>query len=61
MKANHWRADGSVCEICGTPFGELIPEAEMYDPSSDDGGLLCHKVCGELYGLTLEWERQTVQ
>jgi hypothetical protein len=54
MKALHWSSNDSLCEICGVSFNLLSEIAEMYDPYSDDGSIICHVRCGEDNGLDIE-------
>jgi hypothetical protein len=49
--------DSSICELCGVQFEHKIPQAEAYDPESDEGGYICHAACARAKGLTIEWER----
>lgn len=34
------------CEICGERFRPNDEQAEMYDPDSDAGSVICHAQCG---------------
>ena len=54
MKASFWSADDSLCEICGVSFNLLTEIAEMYDPDSNDGSLVCHVRCGRVHSLEIE-------
>ncbi len=54
MKALHWSANDSLCEICGVSFNLLSKIAEMYDPMSDDGSIVCHVRCGVANDLEVE-------
>lgn len=54
MERKHWSFDDSVCEVCGVSFNLLSEIAEMYDPDSDDGSIICHMRCGFSNGLCVE-------
>ncbi len=54
MKASHWSANDSRCEVCGVYFNLLSEIAEMYDPDSDDGSIVCHVRCGTANDLVIE-------
>lgn len=54
MKANHWSANDSRCEVCGVSFNLLSEIAEMYDPDSTDGSIVCHVRCGVANDLEIE-------
>ena len=54
MKASYWSANDSLCEICGVSFDLLYEIAEMYDPDSDDGSIICHVRCGVANNLEIE-------
>lgn len=54
MKASFWSANDSLCEICGVSFNLLTEIAEMYDPDSNDGSLVCHVRCGRVHHLEIE-------
>lgn len=54
MKAEFWSANDSRCEICGVSFNLLTEIAEMFDPDSDDGSVICHVHCGVKNNLWVE-------
>lgn len=54
MKTEFWSANDSRCEICGVSFNLLTEIAEMFDPDSDDGSVICHVHCGVKNNLWVE-------
>ena len=36
----------TTCEICGEPFQPGDARAEMFDPATDAGSVICHATCG---------------
>lgn len=54
MKATFWSVNDSRCEVCGVSFNLLSEIAEMYDPDSTDGSIVCHVRCGVSNDLCVE-------
>ena len=54
MKAKYWSSNDSRCEVCGVSFNLLSEIAEMHDPDSGDGSIVCHVRCGNANDLVIE-------
>lgn len=54
MMDKYWSANDSVCEICGVGFDLLSMIAEMFDPDSENGSMICHLHCGLKNNLWVE-------
>ena len=54
MERKHWSFNDSVCELCGYEFNLITKIAEMYEPDSDDGSIICHVQCGKNNNLIIE-------
>lgn len=54
MLPNYWTAGDTACEVCSVSFNLLSEIAEMYDPDSDDGSIVCHVRCGNANDLVIE-------